>query len=283
MSKPRRLISRSSCLLLLCLWLVSGTDTTGHAQQTQSDAQQKALTLLPADTAHGVELYQQGNYKEAIKLLKKASKKDKRDAVAWQFLGLALQQQGDQKGAQKALEQAVELRFAQLADAYSFNKKFAELTKAERAVMRAEQAQRDRAALAAVESYLKLSPKDAVFWREQADSLQFYIKLAEAPESEPLAYSASELSQGTRAIIFSKPEPTFTEKARRKGTTGAVMVRCVLGADGRVQHILVTKPLPNGLSERAVDATRQIQFKPAMKDGHAVSQFVTVAYNFNIY
>src|SRR5205085_3720729 len=194
MSIPRKLKSLSSCLLLLCLCLFSDIDTTVRAQQPQSKAQQKALGLLPSATTRGIELYQQGNYKEAIKLLKKASKNDKMNVAAWQFLGLALKQQGDQKGAQKALEQAVELRFQQLSGAYSISpKKFTELTKAERTVIRAEQSQRDRAALAAVESYLKLNPEDATFWREQADSLQFYIAHAEAPEGEPIAYSASEV------------------------------------------------------------------------------------------
>ncbi|MDX6695309.1 MAG: hypothetical protein QOF02_3861, partial [Blastocatellia bacterium] len=38
-----------------------------------------------------------------------------------------------------------------------------------------------------------------------------------------------------------------------------------------------------GLTEKAIAAARQIRFSPAMKDGRAVSQFVQIEYNFNLY
>jgi hypothetical protein len=41
--------------------------------------------------------------------------------------------------------------------------------------------------------------------------------------------------------------------------------------------------LPEGLTEQAIEAARDIEFKPASKDGRPVSQYVTVEYNFNIY
>lgn len=267
--------------LLLCMFLLSvGAHTGLRAQQTPT---QQALALLATDTAQGVELYQHGDMKAAIKLLKKASKTDKTDVVAWQFLGLALKQQGDQKGAQKALAKAVDLRFQQLTGGFPFpGKKLTDLTKAEHAVLRAEQAQRDRAALAAVQSYLQVNPKDAPFWREQADSLLFYSARAETPaDAEQSAYTVGEVTK--RAIILAKPEPAFTEEARKKNITGEVMVRLVLAADSTVQHILVIKPLPYGLSQQAVAAARRVQFKPALIDGRPVSQFVTIVYNFNIY
>jgi outer membrane biosynthesis protein TonB len=37
------------------------------------------------------------------------------------------------------------------------------------------------------------------------------------------------------------------------------------------------------LTEKAIAAARRIQFSPAMKDGRAVSQYIRVEYNFNIY
>jgi hypothetical protein len=41
--------------------------------------------------------------------------------------------------------------------------------------------------------------------------------------------------------------------------------------------------LPYGLTEKAIAAARQIRFQPAMKDGRAVSQFIQIEYNFNLY
>ncbi|PYS92129.1 MAG: hypothetical protein DMF64_10095 [Acidobacteria bacterium] len=86
-----------------------------------------------------------------------------------------------------------------------------------------------------------------------------------------------------RAVIVSKPEPTFTEEARKDNVTGEVVLRMVLGSNGAVSNIVPLKRLPDGLTERAIAAARQIQFTPAEKDGHKVSQYVTVSYNFNIY
>jgi TonB family protein len=86
-----------------------------------------------------------------------------------------------------------------------------------------------------------------------------------------------------RAVITSKPEPGFSEEARRYNITGIVRLRAVLSASGDVTNISVVKGLPSGLTERAISAAKQIRFRPAQKDGHTVSQYVTLEYNFNIY
>ena len=86
-----------------------------------------------------------------------------------------------------------------------------------------------------------------------------------------------------KAVITSKPEPGFTEEARQNNVTGVVRLRAVLAADGRVRNVVAIKRLPDGLTEKAIAAARQIRFTPAEKDGRAVSQYVTLEYNFNIY
>ena len=86
-----------------------------------------------------------------------------------------------------------------------------------------------------------------------------------------------------KAVITSKPEPGFTEEARKNNVTGVVRLRAILSASGSVQGISVIKGLPDGLTERAISAAKSIRFTPAEKDGRAVSQYVTLEYNFNIY
>ncbi len=86
-----------------------------------------------------------------------------------------------------------------------------------------------------------------------------------------------------RAVITSKPEPQFTEEARKNNVTGEVVLRMVLSSSGAVTGIQPVKRLPDGLTEKAIEAARRIQFTPAEKDGHKVSQYVSVVYNFNIY
>ena len=86
-----------------------------------------------------------------------------------------------------------------------------------------------------------------------------------------------------RAVLIFKPEPGFTEAARRNNVTGVVKLRLALRADGTVSDISVLKGLPDGLTERAIEAAKRIRFTPAQKEGRNVSQWVSVEYNFNIY
>ncbi|MFL6254405.1 MAG: TonB family protein [Pyrinomonadaceae bacterium] len=94
-------------------------------------------------------------------------------------------------------------------------------------------------------------------------------------------FKQNEVSE--RAVITFKPEPGFTEEARKNNVTGTVRLRAILSASGEVSNISLIKGLPDGLTEKAMAAARQIKFRPAQKDGHIVSQYVVLEYNFNIY
>ena len=86
-----------------------------------------------------------------------------------------------------------------------------------------------------------------------------------------------------RARLLSKPEPKYTEEARRNQVTGTVMLRAVFASSGEVVQIRALSSLPHGLTERAIAAAREIKFVPAMKDGRPVSVFMQLEYNFNLY
>ena len=80
-----------------------------------------------------------------------------------------------------------------------------------------------------------------------------------------------------------KPEPQYTEEARRNQVTGTVMLRVVFASSGDVVQIRAVRSLPFGLTERAIAAARQIRFVPAMRGGHPVSVQMQLEYNFNLY
>jgi TonB family protein len=87
----------------------------------------------------------------------------------------------------------------------------------------------------------------------------------------------------TKARVLSKPEPQYTEDARKNQVTGTVVLRAVFTSGGQVTNIKAVSGLPYGLTERAIAAARQIKFTPATKDGHAVSMYIQLEYNFNLY
>lgn len=86
-----------------------------------------------------------------------------------------------------------------------------------------------------------------------------------------------------RAVLNQRPEPGYTEEARLNDVEGVVRLRAVLSSSGQVTNISVIKALPDGLTEKAIAAARQIKFTPAQKDGRPVSQYVVIEYNFTIY
>lgn len=102
-----------------------------------------------------------------------------------------------------------------------------------------------------------------------------------APTFEREVLTAREVAR--KAEILYQPEPLYTFNARRNNVTGTVRLRMVLAADGTVRDIVPLTTLHEGLTEQAVEAARDIEFTPALKDGRPVSQYVTVEYNFNIY
>ncbi len=138
-------------------------------------------------------------------------------------------------------------------------------------------------AIKSLEKYLELKPNvsDAAVWQEQLQGLRYYAEAVSKPESERTIFTTGTVT--TRAHIISKPEPGYTENARRANVVGTVVLRAVLAADGTVQHIYVLSALPFGLTERSVAAAKKIKFEPAIKDGKSVSTFVQLEYNFNLY
>src|SRR6266403_510208 len=87
----------------------------------------------------------------------------------------------------------------------------------------------------------------------------------------------------SKARLISKPEPQYTEDARKNQIVGTVVLKVVFASSGQVTNIRTVQGLPNGLTERAIAAARQIKFVPATKDGHQVSMWMQLEYNFNLY
>lgn len=86
-----------------------------------------------------------------------------------------------------------------------------------------------------------------------------------------------------KAVIVIRPEPHYTEEARERRVSGTVILKAVLSSSGKVTNIEPKASLPRGLTEKAIEAARQIRFVPAIKDGKFVSQSIQVEYGFSVY
>ena len=85
-----------------------------------------------------------------------------------------------------------------------------------------------------------------------------------------------------KAVITDRSEPKYTREARRVGVQGIVTLKILLLPEGKIDRVRVVRRLPYGLTENAILAACEIKFKPAMKAGQPVAQWVTVQYGFRL-
>ncbi|MEI9813195.1 MAG: energy transducer TonB [Acidobacteriota bacterium] len=83
-------------------------------------------------------------------------------------------------------------------------------------------------------------------------------------------------------VPLSKPEPEYSEEARKAKHQGEVLLTVVVDEKGMPQQITVKKSLGLGLDEKAIEAVQKWRFKPGMKDGKPVAVQATIAVSFHL-
>jgi TonB family protein len=99
-------------------------------------------------------------------------------------------------------------------------------------------------------------------------------------ETEPV-FAAGEVN--TKAKITSRPVAEYTREARRRSVEGVIAVRVALAANGKISSVkIVNRGLLYGLNNSAIHAACKIEFRPAIKDGKQVTQWLKVDYPFRL-
>lgn len=274
--------TRVVILFLLCLTITLGAQATfGGAHPGVMAQQSQTINVVMEDAKRGIELYQQGDDKGAIELLRRVVKIRKDAVAAWHFLGLAYERQGKTKDARKAHEGATKAGEILLDLIFSATvRRDADMVEQIKALLLLAADSADR--------YLKLSSKPSASkveeWNSRSETLREYAGVdVNNPQgnSSGRIYKPSEVT--SKARILQRPEPEYTEEAREHQVTGTVVLRAIFAFDGKVRAIRVVSGLPHGLSLRAVESARKIKFIPAMLNGQPVSQYIQIEYNFNLY
>lgn len=78
------------------------------------------------------------------------------------------------------------------------------------------------------------------------------------------------------------PGAEYTDKARKEGQEGVVVLEMVVGTDGVPRDIKVTRSLTPDLDEAALDAVRKWKFSPGTKDGEAVAVLINAEISFSL-
>jgi TonB family protein len=119
-------------------------------------------------------------------------------------------------------------------------------------------------------------------------SFEFIPGLTAAPAPVPTAEPAGPdrvYFPGNGVVpgrVVYRPEPEYTEAARKAKISGTVVLDVVIGPDGAVRDAQVVKSLEPGLDANAIIAMKKWRFEPAMKDGHPVAIRVQISTSFRL-
>lgn len=126
-------------------------------------------------------------------------------------------------------------------------------------------------------SLMPVTDLAAIGWRE-GDSLVVSIPEARGSgDPSPEDFVAAE----EMPVLIKLPAPAYPEMARQAGMEGTVMVRALVGKDGKVQKAIVTESLPM-LDDAAVASVLGAIFKPALQQHKPVAVWVQVPMRFTL-
>lgn len=227
-------------------------------------------------------------YKKAADSATEVVSLDPRNAEAHYVLGLTASSNDDFEAAKGQASQAIELD-PKLAMAY--------LLKAESALgmISSPSAPNPRLpglhakllteASGALDQYLKMVPADddTARLRLSNESVKFFAEYYSRKASQsPDGDNSTALDQSTRTSIkiTNKPRASYTDQARAARVSGTIRLLVGFGANGKVEHVIVLKSLPDGLEQETIRAARAITFEPATENGKPVSDVRMIEYTF---
>jgi TonB family protein len=132
-------------------------------------------------------------------------------------------------------------------------------------------------AAATVEEIIALNPPNREMLLERRDTLRVYSQPVSSAGQRTI-FGAGEMKRSAR--LLETPLAAYTDEARAAKVHGDVRLRLVLSSDGTVKYVFPIKSLGHGLTESAMEAVRRIKFEPALRNGAAASQFITLVYEF---
>lgn len=232
----------------------------------------------PGPTGQAVIVVGKDETDPAVKLLDDAIKANKADVDAWHKLGVLREKQRQKSEALKAYEKA-----ARLGEAFILRQFGAATFPASAATDFSTIKSAVGPAGESADAFMRLSSNltgvELLEWQERTRLIHDFEALSQPGRFNILA--SREVT--TKPQVLSKPEPSYTLAARQSQVTGTVTLRLLLAETGSVLAIVPISRLPQGLTEKSVQAARQIRFTPATKDGKPVSMWLLVQYNFNLY
>ena len=126
----------------------------------------------------------------------------------------------------------------------------------------------------------KLSGSKRGEWEVRNYSLRSFANISTNPDVA-IVLRPDQVSQ--HAQVVKNLEPLFTEKARKNGTQGTVILKVVFSLNGRVIRIHVVQGVPDRLTENAVAAARGVPIHAGAEGWQANFHVRTLELTFGIF
>lgn len=240
--------------------LALSPSTAAHARTPRTSSRQQNAAAKPSQESVASRVTKEGDVIRAEDACARAESLSKR---------------GDTRGALKALGESVRLyKRIYLAKREPLSAPDA------RSRFREEMAARLRRAPQCIEFYTRLGGPEGAndFERDQLEALRAHAAGITESDASSIIYFAAETDG--RIVVTYRPPTRYPHEARRDNFVETVRLRVVLSAGGEVEHPLVLSGSESPFLEPAIEAAKGTRFKPAVKDGRPVSQFVTLEFNF---
>lgn len=112
----------------------------------------------------------------------------------------------------------------------------------------------------------------------KAGGLRAFGQDATANQDDPLRLLPGDTPPREMSRVFAE----FSEEARRGRFEGVVIVSLVVSEEGQPTDLHVERSVGHGLDEKALEAVRQYQFKPAMRNGKPIAVRIRVEISFRL-
>ncbi len=231
----------------------------------------------------GIKLYEEGEYKNATTVLKKAVSQNSKDITTSHYLALSLEKDGNTKEATKIFESNIDNTLKSIAETienrsgniiYPTNDKVTAQMFVQRKI-----GDEIKAALASGKRLEEINSKQPVSdrWQNKFLSLQYFVENT-GTETKADGNQANI----TPSKIIKKPFAGYSISARNNKVSGTVRLWILFLSNGKIGLIVPLRRLPDGLTEKAIDAAKGITFTPATKDGNPISVAKQIEYSFAI-
>jgi TonB family protein len=217
----------------------------------------------------GLEEFKKGEYKQALELLIQVRQDDRNYKSAKYYIGLANSRLERYRDAAAAYRELIDLEPANLFAHY-------ELAKA--AFKFGDQ---------------KTTEEEQKILRDKSPELSQYLAdyvsgtVTVPGDHAPAGNHAQAVDAGkngtTRPAILHKEMAKYTDIGRQNLIQGTVVLRAIFTREGEIAEIKVVQSLPDGLTNRAIEAAQKIKFQPATKDGQPVDVRANLEFTFNLF